>query len=127
VTPNPTRGEVYWIKLGDHADDQEEGTEGSEQSGKRPGIVLQNDSENHYGYNTTVVVPTTTGSADEAEHLTTIFIGARETCFEEDSIALCKQIRVVDIDERFDGKLGTLSPKKMREVSRGVEVALDLL
>jgi len=124
--PEPQRGEVYWVNLGNHSDESDETTKGSEQSGPRPGIILQNDSAEGR-YDTTVVIPTTRGSSDEARYLTTVFISAGDTCFPEDSVALCRQIRVIDIDKRLGDKLGELPPVKMRELSRAVEVTLDLL
>lgn len=120
------RGNVYWINLGDPDDEENDSVEGSEQGLRRPGIVLQNDNDNSTSP-TTVIVPTTTGSASEADFLTNVFISSSEECLPDDSLALCSQIRVVDIDERVDEHIGELSTKKLREIEKAVQVVLDFI
>ena len=98
---------------------------GHEQAGTRPGIVLQNDSDNQQA-KTTIIVPTTSGSIDEAQHLNTIFLEAGTADLPNDSIALCRQIRVVDIDERVLDKIGEMPNLELREIEASVEVVLGL-
>jgi len=120
-----SRGEAYWIDLPE-ADDDDQTVTGSEQAEQRPGIVVQNDSENNE-LNTTIILPTTTGSREEARrYLSMIFISSDKECLTQDSIALCNQLRVVDVDERFLDCIGEISPKKMREIEKGLQVVLDL-
>lgn len=113
------------VDLGNPEDDDDLSVQGSEQGNPRPGIILQNDSNNH-NLNTTIIVPTSRGARSEADYLDTIFIPGGSECLEEDSIALCTQIRAVDIDERLLDKLGEISPKKLREIEAGVLVCLSL-
>lgn len=127
------RGDVYWVDLGEYDEDGEDGdkgqedpsTVGHEQAGTRPGIVLQNNSDNQEA-KTTVIVPTTSGSVDEARHLNTIFIEAGTADLPDDSIALCRQIRVVDVEERLLDKIGEMPNLKLREIEASVEVVLGL-
>ena len=44
------RGDLFWVDFG--------ATMGSEQGGKRPALVVQNDMGNHYSF-TTIVIPLT--------------------------------------------------------------------
>jgi len=121
--PSISRREVYWVEL-PRREDEEEQTTGKEYGKRRPGIVIQNDSEN-VQLDTTLVVPTTSGSASDASSLTWIFISSGSECVPEDSIAMCTQLRVVD-NSRFDSKIGELSRTKFREIERAISVALDL-
>lgn len=118
------RGEIYWFDLPE-ADDEDETVTGREQAEQRPGIVLQNDSYNQ-NIDTTVIVPLTTGSTDDARYNSTVFISSGDECVSEDSIALCTQLRVVDFEERESGQLGELSSSKLREVEMGVQDVLDM-
>lgn len=120
------RGSAYWIDLSVPDDDDDPDVQGSEQGFRRPGIVLQNNSENQ-STNTTIVVPTTTGSSDDAKFLSTVFISSNSECLPDDSVALCTQLRVVDIDIRVGDKIGEISSVKLREIERCVEVVLDLM
>jgi len=119
------RGEIYWVDLPEPDEDDDPDITGHEQGYRRPGIVFQSDPDNQSA-NTTIVVPTTTGSREEAEHINTIYIPEGTGGLDEDSIALCRQIRVVDIDARIDGYIGTLPNDKLREIEAGVEVTLNL-
>lgn len=120
----PSRGEVYWFNLPTSTDDPSDEVVGHEQARRRPGIILQNDSDNRQA-NTTIIVPTTTGSVDEAEDLSQIFIPAGDGV-REDSIALCRQLRVIDMDVRMGDCLGELSQQKLREIENAVLVTLSL-
>ena len=126
------RGDVHWVDLGkceedkDEDEDQEKSSVvGHEQAGTRPGIVLQNDSDNQQA-KTTVIVPTTSGSINESQHLNTIFIEAGTADLPNDSIALCRQIRVVDVEERILDRIGEMPNLKLREIEASVEVVLGL-
>jgi len=44
----------------------------------------------------------------------------------EDSVALCNQIRVIDVEDREDGYIGDLSNTKLREIERAVEVVIGI-
>jgi len=121
--PHISRREVHWVEV-PRREDENEQTTGNEYGKRRPGIIVQNDSENAH-LNTTLVVPTTSGSASDASNLTWIFISSGSECVPEDSVAMCTQLRVVD-NSRFDGKIGELSRTKFREVERAISVALGL-
>lgn len=118
------RGEIYWVDLGDHADEDDSGTVGSEQSNVRPGLIVKNDAEGHEP--TTIVAPLTSGSSEDGEYLSTVYIPETEHGMEGDSIVLTSQIRAVDTQERVLDKAGELSRKKVREVEKSLEVVLGL-
>lgn len=119
-----SRKEIHWIDL-PRREAEDELTEGNEYGKRRPGIVIQNNSENH-GLDTTVVVPTTSGTSNEANYLTWVFISSATECVPEDSIAMCTQIRVID-NNRLDGKIGELSTTKFREIEKATQVALGFI
>lgn len=82
------RGEVYWGNL----DPQK----GSEQAGSRPVVILQNDLLNRTG-NTVVVVPLT--YTTRFAHLPCCLLIPKGDCDltqDQDAVALCHQIRVLD-------------------------------
>jgi len=118
------RGGVYWFDL-PAPNDEESTVTGSEQAYRRPGIILQNNSDNQ-SLKTTVIVPTTTGSSGDAQYITTVFISSSSECVPEDSVALCNQIRVIDVEDREDGYIGDLSNTKLREIERAVEVVIGI-
>lgn len=118
------RGEIYWVDLGDHADEEDDETVGSEQSKRRPALIVKNDSEGHEPM--TVVVPLTSGTSDDGEYLSTVYIPETEHELDGDSIALTSQIRAIDSDERVLNKAGELSRKKLKEVEKSLEVVLKL-
>lgn len=101
--------------------------EGHEQGGRRPGIVLQNDNDNTRTA-TTVIVPTTSGNADDAQYLSNVFLPADDDSpLSNDSVALCSHIQVVDSQERILNEMGELSQSKLREIENAVQVTLGLL
>lgn len=119
------RGGVYWVFLGDPEDPSDESVSGHEQGFRRPGIVLQNDSDNHSA-TTTVIVPTTRGGPDEATHLNQVFLSEGTAGLPYDSVALCRQIRAIDIEDRVDEKIGDLPNEKLRVIESAVSVSLQL-
>ena len=119
------RGSVYWVEFGEEDDEDDEERTGYEQAGNRPGIIMQNNDDNR-SLDTTIVVPTTCGSADDASHLNTIFISSADECFPKDSVALCAQVRTIDVADRLEDKIGELSRSKLRELEAGLQSSLKL-
>lgn len=76
------KGDVVWVNLGQGV--------GSEQSGLRPCLVIQNDVGNKYSP-TTMICPIT--KQHKGFDLLHLFISGMQ---EEHSIALFEQVRVVD-------------------------------
>jgi len=80
------KGEVYFADL--------DPTKGSEQAGKRPVLVFQNDLISNYS-RTIVIIPFTT-NLKRANLPGCVLIPKGEGGLPEDSVAICYQIRVID-------------------------------
>ncbi len=92
------RGEVWWADLNP--------TRGSEQAGTRPVVIFQNDFINRF--TTTVVAIPLTTNLRRASLPSCLFIPQGEGGLSEDSVALCHQVRVLDMT-RLQKRLGELS------------------
>lgn len=99
-------------------------TEGSEQRGTRPCLVVQNDVGNENAP-TTIVVPCTTSFGDRIFPFE-VLLPAAECALREDSVAICSQIRTVSIEHRIRENLGSVPTKRMDEVDRALEYSLGL-
>ena len=110
------RGEVYFTDLGHGS--------GSEQAGRRPVIVLQNDIGNRFS--TTVIVAALTSKVNVKARIPT-------HCYLKDgiglsfpSIVLLEQLRTVD-KCRLEEYVGKLSKEQMEAVDRALAISLGLL
>ena len=110
------RGDVVTVEL--------DPTQGSEQRGTRPCLIVQNDIGNANAP-TTVVVPFTT-SFDEQRYPFEVLVPAEECALREDSVALCSQIRTVSIEHRIIETLGSIPRDRMDEVDTALEYSLGL-
>ncbi len=113
--PDVRRGDVWVVGL--------EPVIGSEQAKARPCIVMQRDAANRAG-RTTIVVPVTDAAEKQSDTIRPL-LRAGEGGLTKDSIALCRQVRVVD-DLRLTKKLGSLSKESTAAISRGLIEILDL-
>jgi len=111
------RGDVVIVEL--------DPTKGSEQRGTRPCLVVQNDIGNRNAP-TTIVVPFTTSFGEDLYPFE-VLVAADESPLEEDSVALCSQIRTVAIAERVDAVLGPVPDQRLSEVERALEYSLGLV
>jgi mRNA interferase MazF len=110
------RGDVVIVDL--------DPTEGSEQRGTRPCLVVQNDVGNENAP-TTIVVPFTTSRGDELYPFE-VFVPAEECPLREDSVALCSQVRTVSIEHRIAENIGSVPDTRMGEVDAALEYGLGL-
>ncbi len=99
-------------------------TEGSEQRGTRPCLVVQNDVGNENAP-TTIVVPFTTSFGDELYPFE-VLMTADECPLRQDSVALCSQIRTVSITHRVSETIGSVPDERMEEVDTALEYSLGL-
>lgn len=103
------RGEIYLIDLSNQV--------GSEQSGVRPAIIVQNEIGNMYSP-TTIIVPLTSKTKSMAA--THVSLTPEDAGVLKDSTALCEQVRVID-KARIQKKLGEIkSRKKMEDINRKI-------
>jgi mRNA interferase MazF len=110
------RGEVYNARL--------DPTEGSEQSGTRPIIVV---SRNAINVSSPVVlaVPCTTYRPNQRIYPSQILVKAIEGGLDVDSIALGEQVRAI-AKTRIGRLRGTLSPQTLAKLDLALLIALDL-
>lgn len=108
------RGDIFYANLSPVV--------GSEQSGIRPILIVQNDVANKYS-------PTVIGLAITSKNKpilpTHVFITASESGLEKDSIVLIEQIRTLD-KTRLMKKVGHLSNAKMEIIKESIKKNLKL-
>jgi mRNA interferase MazF len=110
------RGDVVIVEL--------DPTQGSEQRGTRPCLVVQNDVGNANAP-TTIVVPFTTSFGDQLYPFE-VLVPAEEAALREDSVALCSQIRTVSAEHRITENLGSIPQERLDEVDTALEYSLGL-
>ena len=109
-----TRGNIYYADLGK--------TIGSEQSGVRPSLIVQNDVGNLHSP-TTQIIPLTT-QPKKASLPTHVRISP--TCgLDSASIALAEQLRTID-KSRLDVYIGRISPEEQTTVNRAMLISLGM-
>ena len=110
------RGEIYDARL--------DPTEGSEQAGVRPVIIVSRDSINAFSP-VVIVVPCTTNRAERRIFPSQVVIRAPEGGLNADTVALGEQVRAI-AKSRLGRLRGALSPRTLEQVNRALVVALDL-
>ena len=110
-----SRGEVWMADLAP--------TIGSEQSGIRPVLVVQTDRANAHSPHT-IIVPFTTRIRQRIlpSH---VLCSIGEGGLTQDSVALCEQIRAIDL-VRLIRQLGTLPAPRMTDVDKALRTILSL-
>jgi mRNA interferase MazF len=110
------RGDVYDAQLSP--------TEGSEQRGTRPVVIVSRNAINN---NSTVIVivPLTDAANVKRHYPNNVLIPAEEGGLKLDSVALAGQARAVDVS-RLLRRRGTLSTDTMRAIDRALRITLDL-
>lgn len=110
------RGEIYDARL--------DPTEGFEQAGTRPIVVVSRDAI-HENSGIVIAVPCTTLRPDRRIYPSQTVLRAGEGGLDVDSVALGEQIRVLD-KRRLGRRRGMLSSEALVRVERAVAIALDL-
>lgn len=110
------RGELYLADL-----DQQVG---SEQSGLRPVVVVQNEIGNRYSP-TTIICPIT--SKQKSKIPTHVFISPDDCDIMRESTILCEQVRVID-KTRLRRKLGQIDNRKIiAEVNKKLMISIGVI
>lgn len=110
------RGEVYLARL--------DPTEGSEQAGTRPVVIVSRDAINRYSP-VVVICPFT-----DAVHVTRLYpsdvrVNAPEGGMVKDSVVLTLQVRAV-AKRRLIRRLGALEPDTLQWIGNALKITLDL-
>lgn len=108
------KGDLFYADLGK--------TIGSEQSGIRPVIVIQNNVGNKYS--PTVIVAPLTSKIKKQTMPTHVEIGERFG-LPDYSIVLLEQVRTIDRQRILD-YVGTADSKTMKQINTALSVSLDL-
>jgi mRNA interferase MazF len=108
------RGEIYWVNWNP--------ARGSEQSGLRPALVIQNDTGNRYSP-TTIVATLTTAMVEPYPF--TVKVMAKESGLPKDSTVNLAVIMTID-KTRLTEKCGELSEARMKEVDGAIGVSLGV-
>src|SRR4051812_5161303 len=112
------RGEVYWADLSPRS--------GSEQTGRRPVILMSHDAFNQVpGWRSIIVVPISTSSSQGKGGPTVVELSGGTSGLAKTSYAVCHQVTTLD-RAKLTKRLGSLPSEFLREVEEGLNAALDL-
>ena len=109
------RGEIYFADLDPHY--------GSEQGGKRPVIVIQNNTGNKFA--PTVIVAAVTSKVTKKPNQPTHVLIDHNPAFSKPSMVLLEQIFTID-KERIQRLLGQTTPDEMYQINEALMNSLDL-
>ncbi|MDO8531125.1 MAG: type II toxin-antitoxin system PemK/MazF family toxin [Dehalococcoidia bacterium] len=109
------RGEIYWLELPQ--------TTGSEQAGRRPVLIVQNDVGNRSSPVT--IVAAITSQPRRRRYPFHVPVTAKETGLRLDGTVLCEQVQTVD-QTRLGALAGVLSRGTMRDVDVALHWSLGL-
>ena len=112
------RGEVYWADLIPRS--------GSEQTGRRPVVVVSHDGFNQTaGWMSIIVVPLSTSSAQAKRGPTIVGLPAGAAGLSKASVGICHQVTTLD-RAKLTTRIGLLPTELLLEVDGGLRAALDL-
>ena len=111
------RGNIYYAAL-------DETYVGSEQTGVRPVVILQNDMGNEYSP-TVIVAPITSKINSKSIIPTHVFIKGYKNRLKQNSLILTEQIRAID-KKRLRYFVGTLDAGELRTVDKALIISLGI-
>jgi mRNA interferase MazF len=109
------RGDLFWVNL--------EPTKGSEQAGRRPVVVIQNDIGNEYA-STTLIAPLTSTILLK-QYPTNVLIPKNTAGLKFDSTVLLSQIRVID-KLRLEPHIGHVPSSLMKKIDAAIKISLNV-
>ncbi len=110
------RGEIYWVDLPPAT--------GSEQTGRRPALIVQNDLGNRFS--TTTLIAAITSQPRSRRYPFHVSFTAQESGLRLGGTVLCEQLDTVD-QSSLGSPAGSLPPEKMLEVDEALRRSLGLL
>jgi len=112
------RGDVFWADLVPRS--------GSEQTGRRPVVVVSHDGFNQVpSWRSIVVVPISTSASQARRSLTTPELPAGAASLPRSSVAICHQVTTLD-RSKLSSRIGELPNDLMQKIADGLKAALDL-
>jgi mRNA interferase MazF len=112
------RGDIYWAVLSPRS--------GSEQSGRRPVIVLSHDAFNQTPtWRSIIVIPLSTSPAQARRGPTVVALSAGTGGLPGESCAVCHQITTLDRAKLTD-KIGELPADIVKQVEQALLAAVDI-
>jgi len=113
------RGEVHWADLVPRS--------GSEQTGRRPVIIVSHDGFNQTpGWRSIIIVPMSTSAARGKRGPTVVEIPRGAAGLPRMSFAVCHQVTTLD-RAKLTLRIGVLPLEVLREVEEGLKAAMDLV
>ena len=110
-----TRGGIFIADL--------DPVQGSEQGGVRPVLIVQNDRGNRFS--PTVICAAMTSRVGKNDLPTHVWISARDSGLQSDSLVLCEQIRTIE-KRRLRTKAGHIENVAMARVNGALLCALGM-
>jgi mRNA interferase MazF len=112
------RGDVFWADLAPRS--------GSEQTGRRPVIIVSHDGFNTTpGWRSVIVVPLSTSSKQGQRGPTAVPLLEGTSGLRKPGVALCHQVTTLD-RAKLAERLGALSQPTLARIETGLKAALDL-
>lgn len=112
------RGDVYWADLVPRS--------GSEQTGRRPVVVLSHDGFNQTpGWRSVIVVPVSSSGLQAKRGPTVVPLPGGVAGLTKASVAVCHQVTTLD-RAKLTKRIGALPADILAEVEIGLKAALDL-
>lgn len=117
------RGEIYLVSLNP--------TEGREQAGRRPVLVVSDNAINRQPLVITVVIGTDSKHVSR-DYPVNVRVTAKETGLPKDTVFLCFQTRSLDHSRFIDRKtnkpalLGLMPTIRMKEIDSALRLVLNL-
>jgi mRNA interferase MazF len=117
MTTSISRGDIFLLENTGK-------TTGAEIQKTRPCVIIQNDVGN-INSKVTIVAFITGYKEDKKPYPTNVFVTARETGLDKNSLVLCNQLRTVDKSLLLK-KIGRVPDEKMKFVDMALICSLDL-
>ena len=112
------RGDVLWADLVPRS--------GSEQTGRRPVIIVSHDGFNQSsGWRSVIVVPISTSASQGRRGPTVVEIPAGAAGLARMSFGICHQMTTLD-RAKLTGRIGTLPADVLQEVASALKAAMDM-